>query len=125
MKQFQQKQKVKARIYSKPMLIGLIVVCLFLLKAVFNIYIKYKESNTEKQIALEKLEDLKEREEGLKKEILDLQSPEGQEEEIRKKFNVAKPGERVIVVVEDEEGPQVEEKKGFFEKVGDFVLFWR
>lgn len=125
MKRFQQKQQVKARIYSKPVLVFLVILCLFLAKAVFNIYGKYKASNVEKQITLDKLKSFEQREADLKREILNLQSPEGREEEIRKKFNVAKPGEKVIVVVEDEEKYEVKEEKGFFGKMFDFVLFWR
>lgn len=125
MRQFQQRQKVRARLYSKPVLIVLLVVTIFMIKAVFNIYTKYKESKLEKQIVLDRLNELKNREEGLKKDIIDLQSPEGQEEEIRKKFNVSKPFEKVVVIVEDDKDYKVEEEKGFFGKLLDKVLFWK
>lgn len=125
MRQFQQRQKVRARLYSKPVLIVLLVITIFMIKAVFNIYTKYKESKLEKQIVLDRLNELKNREEGLKKDIVDLQSPEGQEEEIRKKFNVSKPFEKVVVIVEDDKDYKVEEEKSFFGKLLDKVLFWK
>lgn len=125
MRQFQQKQKVKARLYSKPVLVLLIVVMVFMIKAVYNIYDKYKESKLEKQIVLDRLNELRERKNGLEKEIVDLQSPEGQEEEIRKKFNVSKPFEKVVVIVDDDKVYKVEEEKGLFGKILDKVLFWK
>ena len=96
------------------MLIGLIVLSLLLGKAVANIFAKYRESVEAKQIAEAKLEELRSREAALRSDIENLESPEGLEAEMRKKFNVAAPGEQLIVVVEEAETKEGEGERGFF-----------
>lgn len=100
--QFQERQKIRKKVYSKPMLIGLLVLLVLLSKALVNIYTKYKETIIAEKSALQRLDELQQRQEVLQSDITNLQSDEGLEAELRKKFNVAHFGEQMIVVVLDE-----------------------
>jgi len=114
MRQFQEKKKIKAKLYSKPVLIGLVVLSLLCAKAVANIFVKYRESKETLRVTNARLDELMNRKLSLDHDIKNLESDEGVEEELRKKFNVANPGEKMIVVVENEVEEEIEEKEGFF-----------
>ncbi len=123
MKQFQEKKKIKAKMYSKPVLIGLIVLMLLLTKGVVNIFMKYRESVVAEKIARARLAELEERKESLEADIENLQSEQGVEEELRKKYNVGNPGEKMIVVI-NEEGEKNEAEKGFWAKLFSRIGSW-
>lgn len=56
--------------------------------------------------------------------LASLKTQEGIEKEIRKKFSVAKEGEQVVVVIEDNATPttsDIQEKKGFFGRLIDGI----
>lgn len=120
---FQEKRNLKTKMYSRPALIGLLILAILLSKALVNIYSKYRESVLAEKIATEKLRELQERQEVLHQDIENLQSEQGQEEELRKKFNVGLSGEEmVVVVIEDEH--KVEEQKGFWSRTASVIKGW-
>jgi len=102
MKQFQNKKKIRSKIYSKTVLIILIILSLILVKAVYNIYMKELESRKVMEKTKVKLTELQNRQKKILNETQYLQSDLGLEEEIRSKFSVAKQGEEVIVIVPKE-----------------------
>lgn len=56
--------------------------------------------------------------------LASLKTQEGIEKEIRKKFSVAKEGEQVVVVIEDNATPttsDIQENKGFFGRLIDGI----
>ncbi len=65
----------------------------------FNIYKKFMESAENKESALNELESLEQRNNELSGRLERFKTERGLEEEIRKKFNVAKEGEGVVVIV--------------------------
>lgn len=67
--------------------------------AAFNIYKKYRESSENRKRAQGELESLEQRNRELSSRIERLKTERGLEEEIRKKFNVAKEGEGVVIIV--------------------------
>lgn len=74
--------------------------------------------NTEenRRVAEEKVEELKERKENMSYEIDRLNTKEGIEENIREKFSVVKEGEKVIIIVDEDRGEgfsSEEEDSGF------------
>lgn len=123
MRQFQEIRKIKAKVYSKPVLIGLIVLMLLLTKGVVNIFLKYRESVLAERISRAKLAELESRKESLQSDIENLQSEEGVEEELRTKYNVGYPGEKMIVVVNQDE-EIVSEEKGFWKRTFSFITSW-
>lgn len=125
MREFEQKKKVKSRIYSRTSIFILFIVFILLARGVFNIYLKERESRQNRNLAIEKLNNLRERRDMLEKETLRLDTADGIEEEIRKKFPVSKKGEEVIVIVDEKDKEIIPEQKTFWQKVYGVLLFWR
>ncbi len=63
---------------------------------------KKKETANKKEQIMSQITELKERESLLQKNNLKLETEEGKEEIIREKYQVSKEGERVIVIVDEE-----------------------
>lgn len=80
-------------------MIVLLVILFFLLKAVWRVYEKeaLTRDNLAKTAAI--YESLEARRSSLSAEINRLKTEAGQEEEIREKYGLVRPGEEVIVMV--------------------------
>lgn len=124
MREFQQKQIFKEKLYSKTTVFILLVLALLLAKGVVNIYIKERESRKNKEEAELELINMQNRAEELKQASERLKTPVGIEQEIRSKFGVAKEGEKVILIVEEEETALVEKEEGFFWRFFKVLKFW-
>jgi len=117
---FQQKKKLRKAMYSKVVLLILSIVVLFLGNATWNVYQKYSDARGNEEVASIELKKLQERENDLSADIERLNTERGIEEELRKRFGVAKKGEEVMIIVEpvtEEEGgigSGEEQKKGFW-----------
>lgn len=99
MTDFQQKKQFKKIIYSKFSLAVLLVSVIFLGRSTYDIYKKYRISSENYATVKKDYDNLKIRKEMLDSEVSRLKTDSGIEEEIRSKFNVAKPGETVVIVV--------------------------
>lgn len=111
MLEFYEKRKLKRVVYSKPvlLLVGGIVVLLFF--PTLNAYSKMQNTYENKNAVAQELLQLQEREEALQGEINRLSTEQGVEAEIRKKFEVGRDGEELIVIVGEEKSqPQTEEE---------------
>ncbi len=86
--------------YSRLTLLVLAVVVVLLSRAAWNVYLKERESGAHMRAAEEKVVGLETRRIALEKKIAALKTTEGMEAEIRAQFQVAKPGERMVVVIE-------------------------
>lgn len=113
MKYFQDKKKVRSRIYSRTSVVVLVILLILLGKAVWNIYQKELESRKARDLASKKLSELKSREDSLKSQTDALKTDFGKEQEIRSKFSVARPGEEVIIVVPKEKEAPLPEPSWF------------
>ena len=125
---FYEKRKIKQRLYSWPSLIFLIIVSIFLTHGVWGVFQKEHQTSLIRKQRLSHLEELKTREDVLVKEINRLNTDRGIEEEIRQKFEVARPGEEVIVIVEQPLNPsltQIEGSTGLLGGLLSFIIFWR
>lgn len=96
---FGKKKSITEYLYSKVVVIGLLIVVLFLAFSVYERYVVERqmyhrriETNREKQELIDRKGALKERVEYLSGE-------RGIEEEIRSNFDVAKEDEKVIILV--------------------------
>lgn len=116
MREFQQKQKIKKRIYSKTAILFLLVLIFFTTRGVYGIYKKESESRREVERVEKKKNEIQNRLTFVTKSVGLLSTDQGIETEIRNKFDVVKSGEKVIVVVDKEIPPAPEEKKNFLEK---------
>ena len=109
MKDFQRKRKIRKALYSPGVLLVVFVLFLLVGKATFSLYAKEQESRKNLDKAEADLLALTLREERLQNDITRLKTSGGIESEIREQFQVAKPGEKMVVLVED--GKNVPEAK--------------
>ncbi|RJQ31299.1 hypothetical protein C4572_02600 [Candidatus Parcubacteria bacterium] len=119
MREFQEKKKFKRILYSKWVFIGLAVVLGLLLFSTFKVYRTSKRSLAKNEDIKRQLAEMEIRKNEMEERISVLESDSGREEEIRRRFNVAKPGEKMLVIL-DKTGQDVkiseEEKAGFFSR---------
>lgn len=101
MREFQQKQKMKRMIYSRVSLVILIFIFVIISRATWNVYTKERETGKKAETAQIELAELRDRKEALTANIAKLQSEEGIEQQIRENFHMAKPGENLVVFVND------------------------
>ena len=97
--------------------IVLLVVAVLLGKSIYGLYLKVETSAEAKREAGQELAAVMARKDSIEKEINRLKTSEGMEEEIRRKFNVAKEGEQVILVVGNETPPPEPPQKTFFQGI--------
>jgi len=93
---------MKRYLYSRASLVIFGIILLVVTHAVYGVYRKAQSAGAFLGEAEVKLEEMKKREKYFSNEIERLNSDLGIEEEIRKKFQVAKEGEKVIVIMDDE-----------------------
>ena len=113
MRDFERKRKIRRVLYSPGVLLLVFALLVLVGKATWNLYAKERESRRNLDRVEAELLGLQLREEHLRADIARLKTPEGIEEEIREQFQVAKPGERMVVLVPDRAGepePQAEEQ---------------
>ena len=87
-------------LYGKAVLAGLFLVMLLLVRAVWGAYQKYSISGAALADTLREHDRLSERTDTLTADIARLGTDRGVEQALRANFQVAKPGEEVIVVVD-------------------------
>jgi len=101
-KHFEDKKQIKSKFYSRLTIAGLVLLILLLGNGVWNIYGRERQSALMRREAEGRLRALETQRESLRRETDKLANDSGVEEEIRTKFNVVKPGERVVVIVNPE-----------------------
>ena len=117
---FYEKRKLRNIVYSKPALVILTIIMIAFIYSVYGALEKERETRLVRDQRAEVLDELYDRDELLQSEIDRLNTSKGLESEIRSKFEVAKDGEEVIVIVEapsDEKKVIVSEEKGFFKRL--------
>ncbi|MBU3668396.1 MAG: hypothetical protein FGM57_00335 [Candidatus Taylorbacteria bacterium] len=122
MREFQEKNTVKKRMYSKSTLFILLFLLVIVSRGAYGVYIKEKDSRAEMERILKQKEELQKRLSNIENHNEMLRTPAGVEHEIRHKFDVVKDGEGVVVIV-DKEIPIIEEdKRGVIKKFFDSVV---
>jgi cell division protein FtsB len=96
MREFQQKRRIKRRIYSTPV----IIILIFVIDGTWKVYQKDRESKANLARAQNELTSLNTRDATLTSDIARLKTNQGVEDEIRSKYEVSKPGEQVLVIVD-------------------------
>ena len=114
MRKFESQKQIKGRIYSRTTLVILLFIIILTAKGVFGIYLRNAESVTARDDTAMKLKELNKRKELLNTEISKLNQDDGVDQEIREKFNVIKPGENVVLIVQDEVATSTPEKPSLF-----------
>lgn len=122
--EFQEKRKLKKYLYSKVVLVIFLAIIIWLLCSVWNVYKKQDMTRDNLAKTAASLEGLQAREKMLTGEIQKLKTDVGIEEEIREKYGLIKPGEEVIVIVDNDEGGNVVKNTtstGFWQKIKDWL----
>ncbi len=121
---FHEKRKARTILYSKPLLLFLALIVIGMTYSVYGALEKERDTRTTRDQRATVLDELHIREHVLQQEIDRLNTEKGIESEIRSKFEVAKDGEEVIIIVEApeeaEEDVVPEEEKGFWARLFDF-----
>lgn len=119
----QEKKKWHRHLHSKTSLVLLLILILILAKASFIARGRTVEvTDTANRVVLEEKE-LLDRKTFLEGEIAKLNTKEGRESELRKKYGVAKSGEQMAIIVEPEDasdGMETSANKGWFASVLGF-----
>ena len=116
MRNFQEKRGLRRIMQSWLILILLGVIIFVFAWSVIQLIGKAKETAKNKNIAEDKIAELKKGKEQLSFDIAKFQTDKGIEENIREKFGLVKEGENMIMIIEDKNLPEKEkvEPKGFF-----------
>lgn len=116
MREFQERRRLKEFLHSRYAIGFLALVIILLINAVWGISSKYAKSKDIAERAKADLEILREREASLNRSIEALSTQEGKERELRDRFGVVKEGERMIVLIEEEEeaSPAAVPKQGWW-----------
>ncbi len=96
----QQKRKLRSVMYHRVTLGVLAVLTLLMIHSTWKVNKKKVSSQEMRKLAEERVDDLNRRKNDLSNKIDQLGTVSGIEEEIRSKFSVAKDGEKMVVVVE-------------------------
>lgn len=123
MREFQERRFFRKIIFSKFAFIFLSIVLAFVFYSTVKIYLRSREAAFVNDILKKETEGMISKKNDLSAVISRLESAEGEEEEIRKRFPVQKPGEKSVIIIEENPkadlGSQSEES--FFQKVRQFA----
>ncbi len=124
MKQMKVMQKGRGTIQTRSVksgvwFAGLLFLAVLLAQGALGVYFKHRESRERLMETTAALQAVEARIGGLEDEIAYLETPQGMEREIRTKFSVARPGEKVIVVLDSaKDEPLAEpEETGFLDRI--------
>ncbi len=103
--------------------VALLVILFGLLRGVWSVYEKERETYAGRAGAEQELDALTNREMKLRADIAYLRSPEGVEESLRQQFDMAKEGEGVIVIVDREPKKKEEDERAGLSTVSGWKRF--
>ena len=99
---FHEKRKIRSMLYSKPVVALLFMATGFLLVAAYDRYEVAVGTKHRLDTRQAELDALSNRAEILEAKVRYLKDDRGVEEELRSRFDVAKEGEEVVVIVDDQ-----------------------
>lgn len=97
---FQQRKDPLRLMWRRILAVVLLVLIAIALRGVWGVYKKAQDSRELKVEAEATLSDLKSREKELRADIANLKSDRGVEAELRERYDLAKEGESVVVIVD-------------------------
>lgn len=103
MLQFYQKRSLRGWLHSPLSLILLGLIILFMITVVYQRYTIASEMAVRQSEAEKRLQDLEARRGELETKVEYLSNERGIEAEMRRNFDVARPGEQVVIILDEEE----------------------
>jgi len=118
MRDFQQKRKLSKFIYSPKLILILVIIAVIVVRGAWGVYKKERESRANFKLAQSQYIEKEKMESELTAKIERLNTDSGIEEEIRQNFGVVKPGEEVVLIVEEKNKTTTEDgtKQSFWSK---------
>ena len=125
---FHEKRRIRELLYSKPAIGLLFLLTIWLSISAYNRYEIAAETKEKLNIKQAELESLQERAGTLEAQVRYLEDDRGVEEELRSRFDVAKEGEDVVVLVdehpEEEKTTTVEPSSNTSPSFFERLKFW-
>lgn len=100
-REFQEKKTVRKIIFSTPVLVLLAILSLWMVYGTVSALITLKNLSQKNKELSAKIEDVKKQKAELEEKTLLLNTEYGIDLEARKEFNLKKPGEEVILFVDE------------------------
>lgn len=123
MKEFKN-NKINSFWFSPLILLLMFLFVVFFTYKIFDLVKKQKETVKNKNLVLNEIKELSEREKILLENIDKLKTQKGTEQEIMSKYQVVKNGEKMVVIVDENDqnktGEEREEKNNFWSWLRDF-----
>ena len=109
MLEFYKKRTLRAWLHS-PLALGVLgLILLFMMSVVFQRYSIEQDMVARRMEAAAQLLHLEDRRAELEKKVEYLSNERGIEAEMRRNFDVARPGEQVVIILDAEKKPDIEE----------------
>ncbi len=123
MREFQERRVWRRIIFSRLAFVFISAALIFVFYSTVKIYLRSRETVSVNDAIRQKMEEMESKKNDLSAAITRLESAEGEEEEIRKRFPVQKPGEKSVIIVEEnlKADSGVQSEKGFFQKIWQFA----
>lgn len=125
MREFQERRRLKKIFLSRPVFFLLAVLVFLSSASVYKVYKKSREAVLRNRAVENELSELEKKRDELGANIRWLQTEEGKEEELRKKFQVGKEGEEYMVIIDQESRvasqSQQPAEEDFFKKTWNII----
>jgi cell division protein FtsB len=102
---FQQKRKMRTVFGSRVTQGILVVLTSLVFLSSYNRYLIARDMAERREVAESEIKDLEERRRTLEAEVKYLSNDRGIEAEMRRQFDIARDGEQVVIILDDEEKP--------------------
>ena len=99
---FHEKRKIRSFLYSKTVFVLLLILIILLSISAYNRFKVAQDTKKRLEERRDDLEALETRAEILDSKVEYLEDARGIEEELRNRFDVAKEGEQVIIIIDDD-----------------------
>lgn len=123
MKNTYQRQKIAKKMIGSTFIAIIVLFFVYWIGiAAFDAYKKYSVAKSAKEVAEKKIEMLSKREKEISEKVQLLNTDLGIEQELRKRFDIAKEGEKVVVIYDDESKKIDEKTKTWWGNMASTVL---
>lgn len=102
MKEFEDKKRWQSLFYSPVSLVVVFLFVFLMAKGAYGMYQKYHLSKKSLDEQTARLDMLKDQRSDLEKDLRLLETEDGEEAIIRDRFRVVRPGEELVVVIEED-----------------------
>jgi len=100
MQRFQRRNFLRRIIYSWPVVLVLTLLFIFIGRATFHAYLRARIANQTYLGVRQEREELSGKQDALEKKLTYLSSPYGLKKELRQRFSVKKPDEKLIIIID-------------------------